>query len=62
MMKYSVHIVDDKSLTVTDIATDGFILLYLDDQGSIKTTGKIETSALTPILAKTLLSKISKGS
>ena len=62
-MKYRVQIFDNKSSVVSvDIESDGYVLLYLDEEGSIKTTGKIETSALTPILAKTLLSKISKGS
>ena len=61
MSRYSI-VVTDSSEYLVNVDTDGYIILYLDETGSIKTTGKIETSALTPILAKTLLSKMSKGS
>ena len=42
-----------------NIETDGFLLLYMKDD-TIKMTGHMDIRALTPILTKVLMEKISK--
>lgn len=43
--------------SVQDIATEGFVLLYLKD-GEVKVEGSISVKELAPIIAKAALSKL----
>ena len=55
-LEYQIQ-VSERDTTRT-IETDGYLLLYFDS-GKVKSTGSIELKALTPLLTKLLLEKIS---
>jgi hypothetical protein len=42
------------------IKTEGAMILYLDSSGNIRTTGKINFKAITPIITRAIMEKMSK--
>jgi len=59
MPKYQIQIKDITTDQITNVETDGVVLLYLD-QGKIRVTGMVEFSELVPYLAKPLMDKLMK--
>jgi uncharacterized protein YuzE len=45
---------------IENIETEGCLLLFLDDKGNMRTTGKINLKAMTPLLTKIILEKMNK--
>ena len=59
MSNFSIKVTDIETGEVRDIDTDGYLLLTLE-QGKIKMQGKMDIRALTPILTRLALEKLSK--
>lgn len=42
------------------IHTEGCVILYFDKDGSVKVSGKINTQAITPMISRVILERMSK--
>ena len=59
MTKFEIKITDMETEEVRDIDTDGYLLLSLE-QSKVKISGKMDLSALAPILTRIALEKMSQ--
>jgi len=60
MGKLQITLHDIEQDINSDIITDGYILIYLGDDGHMKITGKFDTKILMPLLTKVILEKMAK--
>ena len=58
MIELTLH--DTKTGVVEKTDTEGCLILYFDTDSNIKTLGKINLKALTPILTKVIMEKMTK--
>jgi hypothetical protein len=61
-MSVGIHItknIDGKQPEITDIMTEGYILLYMSGN-EMKSTGSIEMKALAPLLFKLAAEKLAR--
>ena len=60
MSKLSIQITDKETGNIDNLDTTGYLLLYLSENEKVKITGKLDMSALAPILTRIALEKLSK--
>jgi len=60
MKKLEIQMNDNNTGQKNSVLTDGYFLLYLDDNGKIKVTGEFDIKILMPLLSKMVLEKMSK--
>ena len=60
MAKIDVTILDKDTGKTETLNTDGYLLFFLTENDKIKVQGKLDMKILAPILAKTILERMSK--
>ena len=60
MKKLDIQINDSDTGQKKSVLTDGYFLLYLDDNSKMKVTGEFDIKILMPLLSKMVLEKMSK--
>jgi hypothetical protein len=59
-MKYEITLRDNKEQVEKNVSTDGYLLLYLDDDNRLKIEGAFDVKVLMPYIAKFLMEKFTK--
>jgi len=58
MLEITIH--DIETQESETISTDGCLVLYFDKNSNIRTSGKINLKAVTPLISKVILEKLVK--